>query len=137
MGTIGIYAFAAYASGADVNAPGRMGATVLHKTLMKLSTVNEAPRHRIVARLLRAGADVDARLTNAGYFTMCTNGKNCPLSFAIAAGYVSLVRMLLLAGHDVTHFEIAEWMELNNARRFFFLFYQIRVGFIFRVVFLD
>lgn len=105
--------------GADPNAKGRMGGMPLHKSLMKLTPSNDRKRHEIVVRLIRAGADVNHRLTTAGYFTSCTNGKNCPLSFAISAGYVSLVRVLLVAGSEVSHDECRDWMQLNNIHRFF------------------
>lgn len=105
--------------GADVNAKARMGGTALQKSLMRIFRSNEVSRHEIVVRLLRANANVNYRITKGGYFTACTNGKNCPLSFAITAGYVSLVRMLLVAGSNVSHDEFREWMELNNIERFF------------------
>ena len=95
--------------GANPNMPGRMGATPLIKALITICPRNEAKRHQIVAMLIRAGADVNVRATAAGYFTCITNGRNCPLSFAMCSGYTSLVQMLLLAGSKVLCSEIKAW----------------------------
>ncbi|KAK2158653.1 hypothetical protein LSH36_166g05078 [Paralvinella palmiformis] len=105
--------------GANPDAQGRMGATPLVKSLIKICPLNEVPRHRIVALLLRSGADVNLQVNTAGYFTCITKGKNCPLSFAMCSGYTSLIRMLLLAGSQVTCKEVRDWYEQVNIDRFF------------------
>lgn len=105
--------------GADPNKSGRPGFRPLTVALRMIFPENEADKHRVVAMLLRANADVNARVTVAGYFTTCTGGRNCPLSFGICSGYISLVRMLLIAGCHVTPGETQSWMEKNEVERFF------------------
>ena len=107
-------------NGADANALGRTCATPLIKSLIMVVPQNEKARHQLVARLIRANADVNYRVINPGYFTACTNGRNCPLSFAIASGYMSLVRMLLLAGCRVTCEEVSEWLNKDSDTGLFF-----------------
>ena len=105
--------------GADPNKSGRPGFRPLTVALRMIFPENEADKHRVVAMLLRANADVNARVTVAGYFTTCTGGRNCPLSFGICSGYISLVRMLLIAGSHVTPGETQSWMAKNEVERFF------------------
>ena len=101
--------------GANPNIESRMGVTALLKALMHVSHENESPRHEIISILLRAGADVNFRITRASYFTTCTNGRNCPLSFAISSGYLSLIKMLLVAGSKVTREEFLSWIGQKNS----------------------
>lgn len=96
--------------GANPNADSRSCGTALFKALLHVSTENEKQRHEILAVLLRAGADVNYRLTNVSIFKPLQYGRTCPLYFAISAGYLSLVRMLLLAGARVSRSEMAAWM---------------------------
>ena len=106
-------------AGADPNKSGRPGFRPLTVALRMIFSENEVEKHHVVAMLLRANADVNARVTVAGYFTTCTGGRNCPLSFGICSGYISLVRMLLIAGSRVTPGETQSWMEKNEVQRFF------------------
>ena len=105
--------------GADPNKSGRPGFQPLTVALRMIFPENEADKHRVIAMLLRANADANARVTVAGYFTTCTGGRNCPLSFALCSGYISLVRMLLIAGSHVTTGETKSWVEKNEVERFF------------------
>jgi ankyrin repeat protein len=95
--------------GANPSMPGRMGATPLIKALITVTPCNDIRRHKIVAMLIRAGADINVRATAAGYFTCITNGRNCPLSFAMCSGYTSLVQMILLSGSQVLCCDIRDW----------------------------
>ncbi len=102
--------------GANPNVTGRMGASPLIKAFCHIGPENAAKRQQIVVELIRANVNVNYRVTTASYFTAITNGKNCPLSFAISSGYVSLVRMLLIAGSEVYCHEIREWYNRGNGQ---------------------
>lgn len=100
--------------GADPNGVGRSLSSALIKALIMVVPQNEVNRHKIVATLIRANADVSYRVTDPGYYTALTNGRNCPLSFAICSGYTSLIKMLLVGGSKVTQEEINEWFMCNK-----------------------
>ncbi len=102
-------------AGANPNIVNRTGATALMMALLKLNSCNDEKRHEILYRLIRGGVNVNHKVTTAGYFTPITNGKNCPLSFAIASGYMSAVHMLMVAGSDVTLNEIDAWLSKENS----------------------
>lgn len=106
--------------GADPNVIGRMGGSVIKASLMRLGPSNEIARHEIIATLIRANIDVNLRNASKGYFKVaCTNGNNTPLSYAIAVGYISIIRMLLIAGGEIPDDEFAGWMEKANIHKFF------------------
>lgn len=106
--------------GADPNTIGRMGGSAIRASLMRISPSNEIARHEIIATLIRANVDVNMRNASKGYFKVpCTNGNNTPLSFAIGVGYISLIRMLLIAGAEIPDDEFAAWMESSNIHKFF------------------
>lgn len=106
--------------GADPNVIGRMGGSAIRASLMRVNPSNEFARHKIVAALIRANVDVNMRNSSTGYFkSACSNGNNSPLSFAISVGYVSLIRMLLIAGSEIPADEFSAWMEHSNISKFF------------------
>ena len=96
---------------ADPNIVSRQGTTALINALIKVTPENASHRHEIVKRIIKAGADVNYRVKGAAYYTEVTNGRNCPLSFSIASGYISLVTILMNAGADVASSEIDQWKE--------------------------
>lgn len=105
--------------GANPNGESRVGITALIKAFLHVSPENEARRHEIVAILLRAGADANFTMKRVTYFTGLSNGRICPLSFAIISGYLSFVRMLLLAGARMTHKEATQWIAQRHEMHMF------------------
>lgn len=106
--------------GADPNVIGRMGGSAIRASLMRVNPCNEFARHKIVVALIRANVDVNMRNSSTGYFkSACSNGNNSPLSFAISVGYISLIRMLLMAGSEIPADEFSAWMEHSNIHKFF------------------
>ena len=99
---------------ADPNVVSRQGTTALVNAIIKVTDVNVHQRHDIVKRMVRAGANVNYRVKGAAYFTECTNGRNCALSFAIASGYVSLVNIIITAGAEVSPCEIDQWKNTTS-----------------------
>jgi ankyrin repeat protein len=95
--------------GANVNIPSRCGAAPINKCLFNVNHETAIKRHKCLAYLIRHGANVNYRVESVNYFTSITLGRNCVLSFAINSGYVSLVRMLLIAGAKVSAEESHHW----------------------------
>ena len=94
---------------ADPNIVSRQGTTALVNSLIKVTPENVRHRHDVVKCIVRAGADVNYRVKGAAYYTEVTNGRNCPLSFAMSSGYLSLVNIMMNAGAEVSAGEIEEW----------------------------
>jgi ankyrin repeat protein len=114
--------------GADPDITSHTGGTALVSALLRTSSSNEVNRHRIVLSLIRAGVDVNQRpmlpdqktATATNQFkAVCSSqhGRNWPLSYAIDTGYVSLIRILLIAGSRVPADEIRQRQLINT--RFF------------------
>jgi ankyrin repeat protein len=93
--------------GADPNFCSRSGSSPLMKAAVCVQEAHIEARHEVTRLLLRANADANQRVVMAGMsFTGCTNGRNCPMSFALVGGVVSLARMHLIGGCRVTHSEV-------------------------------
>ena len=82
--------------GADPNLAGRCGFVPLSVTLRVVTPDTAVARHRTVALLIRANADVNMPAPPGACIALAD--RNCPLSFAVATGYTSLVHMLVTAG---------------------------------------
>lgn len=105
--------------GADPDYPGRWGSHAIHKCLMRVTPENAERRQKSLIRLIRAGADVNPRLVCAGIFTAVTCGRNCPLSFALMSGYISMAQILLRAGVQLEGRELCEWVRAEHVGHFF------------------
>jgi ankyrin repeat protein len=105
--------------GANPNSLSRVGTTAIFKCLMHVIKENEVQRHEIITILLRAGANVNFRVSRSSYFSAMARGRNCPLAFAMSSGYISLVKMLLLAGARVSRAEVASWMSEHHEMQIF------------------
>ena len=101
-------------NGADPDKPTRKGATPLVKASCYLRESDIPKRHEVTKMLLRANADPNIRVTMAGVFTELTKGRNCPLSFAISAGCISLAMMQLIGGSRITAYEVMEWANRSR-----------------------
>ena len=99
--------------GASVDMLGRNGTHALPLTFLNLGTRNDVARHNIVRMLLRAGSQPNLRLTPTNgpwsvYLGNLTGGRYDMLSLAMLSGYLSMTKMLLLAGSHVTRSDLDE-----------------------------
>jgi ankyrin repeat protein len=102
--------------GADPDLPDRIGGTALAAALYNTNSLNEANRHQIVISLIRAGVNVNLPAVipmplkpgsnSIRAFTISDDGRNWPLSYAVDTGYVSLIKILLLAGSTIPANEV-------------------------------
>ena len=109
---------------ADPNLVSRQGTTALVNSLIKITPENVKQRHLVIIRIIRAGANVNYRVKGAAYYTEVTNGRNCPLSFCIASGYLSLVNIIMNAGAEISPCEIEEWQNTASCKETFAHFYN-------------
>ena len=107
--------------GADPNAVGRMGGIAIRAAVMNTNPNNADRRHKILALLIRADTDINARhIQKRGLF--CSNttcGTKSPLMFAVHTGYVSMVQMLLIAGCEIILTDIGDMMKKANVQKFY------------------
>jgi len=106
-------------NGASPNAKGRIGCSPMRPALTNVISSNEGRRHDIIIMLIRSGIELNIRHNGRGLFVGCTNGNNSPLSFAISVGYLSAVRILLIAGSYVPLKEVLDWMNSLNLWRLY------------------
>ena len=97
--------------GASPSGLSQTGATPLLAALSCLTQENATTRHAIVARLIRAGADVNFAFARAWYHNPITKAHNSPMSLAMDSGYKSLVHMLLMAGSHVSIYNFTNWQS--------------------------
>ena len=100
-------------AGASVDALGRNGTHALPLTFLNLGVRNDVARHAIVRNLLRAGSRPNLRLKPSNgpwsvYLSNLTGGRYDMLSLAMLSGYLSMTKMLLLAGSHVTRSDLDE-----------------------------
>ena len=90
----------------NVNLVSKLGFTALFASLCHISDNNAEIRHKLLVLLIQNGADVKQKFSCPAAFSNFMKGKNSPLLFAISTGYISLVKILLYAGSEISCGEI-------------------------------
>ena len=96
---------------------GRLGETPIVHVFFKIEENVVESRHQILRYLIRYGANVNHIMQTAGYFSICPGRDNHSiLVYAISSGFISMVRMLLLAGANLSYEEIFDWIVGGTLR---------------------
>ena len=95
---------------ANPNMVARNGLTALVKGLKHVSPGNQEDMYKGIIILLRANASVNQDITLMGLFAnFCPMGRQCAMALAVATGILPSVRMLAIAGSDVTYYNVCYW----------------------------